>query len=254
MSTASGQLNEAVPAQNGVTFRHTLASLLMIVAMSVVSWLACTSGHVSVRQIEISSCYIGLGVPQRSSVVVIRNEKGTYQQGQEQLDPALVKSFVAALREPPLSKPERLNLGMTPVWLKMHLQSAEEKYAAQFVDAAPDRVELFRTSFTDPHFIEKVVPRLFEGYVFDDYPSATLKVTFENGVIVSARTNSAYLLLLPWEVTSRGTGLSTYNASVSRSLAALLPKDATNRERLSGDDMDVRLAEAVWRCLKPERR
>ena len=253
MNRDSSELDKAAPAKSAATSKGKLAFQFMIAAMSVVSWLACTSGNVSVRQIEIKSYYVGLGVPQRSAAIVIRNERGTYRLGQEQVDPALVKSLVAALREPPLNKPDMLNLGITPVWLKMHIQSAEEKYAAQFIDAAPNQMELFRTSFADPQFIEKVVPGLFEGYVFDDYPSATLKVTFENGFILSAHTHSAHLLLLPWEVTSRGTGLATYNAGISRSLAALLPKDATNRERFNGDDMDVRLAHAVWQCLKPER-
>jgi hypothetical protein len=76
-------------------------------------------------------------------------------------------------------------------------------------------------------------------------------------------------MMLPWEVTSGsggatsggGPSTTTYNANISRALAALMPKKATNRYQLAGDDMGSALTDAVmhyieadWKLLDVENK
>ena len=58
--------------------------------------------------------------------------------------------------------------------------------------------------------------------------------------------------MLPWKIELRGTTHVTFNANISRALVALLPKNAVNRSRISGEGLLDILRTAVDRSLEPE--
>ncbi len=56
------------------------------------------------------------------------------------------------------------------------------------------------------------------------------------GAKLSVCSDSQHPLMLPWKVGKGETAKETYNANVSKALAALLPHDFANREALTSGD------------------
>jgi hypothetical protein len=86
----------------------------------------------------------------------------------------------------------------------------------------------------------------------DDYPSAKVMVTFEDGSAITASSRSYYLFMLPWRLGTGESTVKTYNANISRAVAALMEKGATNRERLQGEGLSTELADAVSSRLRSQ--
>jgi hypothetical protein len=227
----------------------TIYRVLSAIAVLMFATELLCGANPAVRQIQIGSLWGGLGTPQ-STELIIQNHGGKYYLGRKRIDSAAVAALRNALQENAVDKPEPANLGITPEWLLANADAAVTKNNGSFVDALPDQKSLYRNSFTDPAVIDKVVPSLFRYTKFDDYPSAKIVITFEDGSTITASTSSWYLMMLPWEVNSGGTSVKSYNAHVSRAVASLMPKKATNRERLSGDGIDSELAEEVMRYIE----
>ena len=76
----------------------------------------------------------------------------------------------------------------------------------------------------------------------------TSSTRFRPDAYVSSRT--PYQFLLPWKVVRGTETTTTYNADISRALAALMPWKATNRARLNGEGLDRDLADAVSQKIK----
>ena len=168
----------------------------------------------------------GLGDGQRTELV-IHGGGGTYRPSDDRVDPASIENLVAALRQPAVLKPDAGDLGIDQAWLDANAIPAALKNSGDFLEAAPNQQALYRRAFTDLNIIQKVVPSLYDYIKFDDYPSARIVVTFQDGSSVCATTRSYYLLMLPWEVVSGDHTDRTYNADLSRAVAALLPKQAS---------------------------
>jgi hypothetical protein len=220
----------------------------------------CMAQQSRIVKVTIESKWGGLGTPSQTEEVISRVRDG-YRGNHDRIDARTVESLLAALREPTIAAPEPLNLGINQAWLDANAIPAVEKYAGNFDGAAPNQKVLYQTSFTDESLIRRVVPNLFNFSRTDDYPSAKVEVTFEDGSTVSAFSTSQYLFMLPWKVKRGSEEITTYNADVSRAVTALMPKKATNRSRIAGDTLDVNLAEAVmrhiekdWKLLNVENR
>jgi hypothetical protein len=69
---------------------------------------------------------------------------------------------------------------------------------------------------------------------FDDYPDVSIVWIQVDGTTVEASTECQAPLMLPWKVRRNGRTAITWNADISRSLAALLPYGFTNKRRLAG--------------------
>ena len=220
----------------------------------------CMAQQSRIVKVTIESKWGGLGTPSKTEEVISRDRDG-YKGKHDRIDARTVESLLAALREPTIAVPEPLNLGINQAWLDANAIPAVEKYAGNFDGAAPNQKALYQTSFTDESLIRRVVPNLFNFSRTDDYPSAQVEVMFEDGSTVSALSTSQFLFMLPWKVKRGSEEITTYNADVSRAVAALMPKKATNRSRIAGDTLDVNLAEAVmrhiekdWKLLNVENR
>jgi hypothetical protein len=206
----------------------------------------------SVRQILVRSHWVGLSRP-ADTELVIRSDKGGYLLGRRRVDKALVDALVEALQEPEVPRPDLLNLGITKEWLVAHEDpSVESALPFAFEKAASDQKALFHSAFTDPALVAKALPSLFGFVRTDDYPSVEVTVSFDDGSTLSASSHSQYLFMLPWNVARNGGTVVTYNANVSRALAALMPDKAVNRSRISGDGLNTDLAQAVARLIEED--
>src|SRR5436190_22805190 len=91
---------------------------------------------------------------------------------------------------------------------------------------------LFKESFSDLKTIERLLPSWFKFWKSDDYPSIRVTVVFANDKRWVASSDSYYPFMLPWGVSLNGTEQTTYNADISRAIAALMPNRSLNRNRL----------------------
>ena len=208
---------------------------------------ALASAQTSVREIDIDSGWGGLGTPQ-SAHLVIKKLNGDYRLNGKRVDASLIDQLVSALRQPTIEKPDATNLGITPEWCKEHASEVGTRMGSQFESAAPNRKELFIKSFNDPAVVAQVIKDLFGFTRFDDYPGARLKVIFEDDTVIEAKTHSYYAFMLPWQIT--GNNSPTFNAQISRALAALMPKNTVNKERLAGDGFDKEFGQAVMQHIE----
>ena len=205
------------------------------------------------KQVVISSGWGGLGASQKSELTV-RNENGIFKQGHRQIELAAIEALVSALEAAPVEKPDLTNLGVTQSWLAENEDSsvADVSLHMNFAEGAPNQEDLYRHKFEDASFIAKVLPSLFTYIKCDDYPGASVEVHLEDGTKLTARSHSYYLMMLPWEVTSPKGTWRTFNADISRAMAAIMPKKAANRERLAGSELGSQLAEAVMREIEDQ--
>jgi len=232
---------------------------LVLTALSLCATaVAAAENAASVKQIDVRSGWGGLGASQNTEIS-IRSRNRKYYIGRKSVDPALVEELVSALRQPTIAEPSLSNLGVTPQWLRENAIPAAMKASERFTDAAQNQKDLYLTSFNDPAVLQKVVTGLFHFARTDDYPFADIVVTFADGSSLSAESHSWYEFMLPWKLS--GNAEATYNADISRAIAALLPKKATNRERLAGGHFDVAVSESVmsyierqWKLLATENR
>jgi hypothetical protein len=221
---------------------------------------SCVAQQPRIARVTIQSNWGGLGAPSQTEVLIVRDGSG-YESKHDRIDSQLVESLLAALNAPLIAKPELENLGINQAWLEANAIPAVEKYAGSFDDAAANQKALYRASFANEALVRQVIPNLFSFIRTDDYPSAKVEVTFEDGSSVSASSASQYLFMLPWKVKQNGQEVATFNANISRAVAALMPKKSTNRPRIAGQGLDADLAEAVmrhiekdWKLLNVENR
>ena len=228
-----------------------LAAVLVLALRFLAGDMASAADNPAVKKIEITSEWQGLAASLKTRFV-IRSDKSTYRLGRNRVDPVLVDAFVEALRERSLQKLEGDNLGISPPWLKENADAAAKMVI--FENTPQNQKDLFRPSFTDPGFVAKVLPSMFDCVVLDDWPRVRARVIFADGATLSAQTYNAYGMMLPWKVLSAGKTSETYNANISRALAALMPANATNRERLAEGSMVYWLAQAVMRKVRETDR
>lgn len=131
------------------------------------------------------------------------------------------------------------NLGVSREWVerlaaeeraRLEHEGQDEKsfrdaFGTRLEDCAP-RTEVLRallTSYYDP-----------KNRWSDDYPEVRALMTLSSGATVELSSSSQKELMLPWRVTTRSKSRLTYDARVSRALAALLPRDFVEGKRISG--------------------
>jgi hypothetical protein len=243
----------------GATFRNcrfiakvAFLSALFVVAAFLVSdgsAVLAEDGSSVAREIKIESDWGGLG-PSQHTEVIVRRKNGKYYRGHKSVDPRLVEELVSALKQPAVKEPDFVNLGVTPQWRKENAVRAAVKARENFVDGAQNQQDLYVKSFNDDALMGKVLTGMFRTIRTDDYPSVKVEVTLEDGSVLTAMSHSWDDFMLPWGVSGNEGG--TFNADISRAVAALMPKKATNRERLAGEGFDADLAEAVLRYIEKD--
>ena len=214
-----------------------------------VAGVSAQDGSSAAREIKIESRWGGLGSLEQTEVLIRRkNEK--YYRGRKSVDSHLVEELVSALKHPSIPAPDFANLGITPQWIKESAVPAAMKARGSFSDGAQNQQDLYVKSINDEALMRKVVDGMFQFVRTDDYPSVKVEVTLEDGSVLTAATHTWYEFMLPWKVSTNEQ--ATYNANISRAVAALMPKKATNRDRLAGEEFDTSLSEAVMRYIETD--
>jgi len=203
-----------------------------------------------VAQIKIDSGWGGLGVPQRYQVHIVRKSTG-YFAGDKKVDGQLIENLLQALSSPAVPELDLDNLGITQAWLDANAERGVREYAdVVYSAAAPNQQALYLSTFKDVAFMKRLLPSLYGGMWTDDYPWVEVDVIKKDGQKLVVRSEAQQLFMLPWEVTNDGRKIKTWNAEISRSVVALLPVKATNRDRLSGARLPSVLADAVLRSIE----
>jgi len=224
-----------------------LTVILLFLSLSTVTSMAQSR---SVNQIRIVSSWGGLGEGKHSELVVTR-KSGAYLANGKKISDELIVNLLSAIDAHVVAKPDPANLGTTQEWLDANAKKAIKEYAvAYFSLAAPNQRELYFSSFKDPKFIEKVLPRLFNFVASDDYPRVEIELTETDGRVIKVSSRAQPLFMLPWVISGDGKKLETYNADIARAVASLMPKKFANKERLAGDGLGYGLAQAVMDGIK----
>jgi hypothetical protein len=222
----------------------------------------------AIRQITIQSQWRGLGRPQDTKVVIQSRDGSFYANGQE-IDRSQVTALVTALNDPLIPKPSPENLGLTHDWLDARAteivrdaKSREEDDSTYWMigGGSPKQQALFKSSYTDEQFIARTLPELFRCCHTDDWPSVEVTVAYEDGASLLLSAHSQSQFMLPWKI-SDPSSKETFDRNISIAVAALLPKAATNRERLTGDYFPISLAGEVmtkidgrWKLISAEEK
>jgi len=233
---------------------------LLILAVALAAPVSAHAADAAIHQIEIKSSWGGLGKPQNVELLIL-SDNGVYRLGHTRVDSARVESLSASIRQAAQIKPTVENLGLTEEWLANAAEKLER--AAERNDGSDstlyklghgsaDQKALFRRSYIDPNTMAKVLPDIFRCCHTDDYPSVKVTVLYADGSRAVLSSHSQSEFMLPWRVEVGDTSAETFNKSISVALAALMPKKATNRDRISGDGLDLTLAEAVMRGVENE--
>ena len=196
----------------------------------------------AVREITIELSGSGLSSSANQKLFIQSRGDKNYL-GDELVDSNRVESLLAALSSPIIANPQADNLGITHEWLSQKVQEAPR-------NGAPNQQALFKESFSDLKTIEQLMPSCFKFWKSDDYPSMRVTVVFANGKRWIASSDSYYPFMLPWRVSLNGKEQTTYNADISRGIAALMPKGSFNRNRLSDEELKTCLAEAVMTSIE----
>ncbi len=96
----------------------------------------------------------------------------------------------------------------------------------------------------DLNLIANVLPGLFGYDITDILLFCKVEIVFDHGSKLSAESYSYYPFMLPWSM--KGERF-TYNADISRAVAALLPAESVNKSKLAGDELAYDLGFLVMR-------
>ena len=154
----------------------------------------------------------------------------------------LIERLLTAIDEPIMDKVDMRNLGITQSWLDAQAQPALDNYRSshQNFETIPSQQELFLRSFKDISLAEVFIDKYYNGEGWtDDYPQVGLRIIMEDGREIRVYSDSQKQYMLPWKITMDGKRFKTYNADISRAIAALLPEGfyPKDRVRIAGADM-----------------
>jgi len=101
-----------------------------------------------------------------------------------------------------------------------------------------------------------VVRRMFNDTVGEFVFLRTIRVTVifdgdSQAVLYSGSGSNPFML--PWDVTRNGNSITTYNANISRALAALMPPETMNQEYVAGQVFAVEVVDAVRNYIESTR-
>jgi len=214
------------------------------VSLALVSfWLFAASVAVSqthhIQKLVISSSWGGLGPSGRSATTFLLCGDHYVQAGRK-VPVALFESLESSLREPSLSKPNPVNLGISATWLESHFRAATGQTTYfDYSTGSPAQQSLFHDAFVDEKTIQQRLDRVFGSFHTDDYPSIHCELTFTDGkrLILSTASQNAYMI--PWVVEQDSSKAETYNIAISQALFNILPKKFVNRSRLTDEGQFV---------------
>lgn len=214
-----------------------------------------------IREIKITSAWGGLGPFGQSELTITSKNNGYYSKNGK-VEKQLVDDLLKAIDEPEIKEPSLSNLGITQEWLNANAEKGIQEYASGYFSfSVENQKALYYSTFKDLQIMQKLLPSVFRGGWTDDYPRIEIKITELDGTNFIVRSDAQPLFMLPWEINSKNKTFKTYNANIAKTLANLLPKNFTNRERLKGDYLSSKMANLVmdfieddWKRLEVENK
>jgi hypothetical protein len=156
---------------------------------------------------------------------------------------AAIQRLVTAMQAPPQSQIDLTVL--RPAVDNVQAQIDQMFTEVDLPDPPPmfhEKMAAWREALRGPDAVSKALTKGFGATHSDDYPFIKVDVTLSDGSTLSVRSGSQQYLMLPWKRAGSGP---TYSAELSGAIDALLPAEATNKERLEGpispDNLDVLL-------------
>jgi hypothetical protein len=219
--------------------RITLTAVICALLFAV----STTCQEIQWREITIESRHAGIEVS-RDLKLVIQSHNGVIVSGKHRVNPRLVNKLVDSLTSQMLPAPTPSNLGITDAWLNQNVPTA--------LEGTPSQKALLQKTFADPKTVADLLPFAFKFVKFDDYPQLRVTITLKGGGQWICSSNSYYPFMLPWKVNRGDNEESTYNADISRAIAALMPEDSLNRNRLGDEELKEWLSDAVMMRIKEQ--
>jgi hypothetical protein len=181
--------------------------------------------------ITVKTTWSGLGArPNQITDVVISGNRGSYHVNGKNVEDGKVAAFLSAVDEPFIDVPSLENCGITTAWLeKNHLKAIEDATSQKLKSLSPAQIDLFRSRFTDFRFVQTLLENMFYGFHTDDYPRISVRISRRGVDETELESDSQHPWMLPW---FGEPGKAGYNCRISQTLAALLPGNAVNHDRL----------------------
>jgi hypothetical protein len=202
-----------------------------------------------VKRVVIQSAAGGLGGGS-NTLVVIQRKGGKFLSDARPVSAVQVQSLVAALSAAPLTELNMTSLSITDEWLASKVDSQWSSVRARATETSQEK--LFRKSFTNlnlvAHVLPSVLPSLLAPDISDYSAFCKVEVVFNDSSKLSAESYSYSAFMLPWSMKGR----FTFNADISRAIAALLPADSVNKSTLEGDELASQLTYAVMASIERE--
>lgn len=173
-----------------------------------------------IKEINIKSSWTHGKVT--SSRFTLKRDGKTFKGEGKPIDQKLSDALVEAIDAPRVAVPDVDNLGLAPEWVDAHMGR----------DKSPEE-------------LARLIGPLFKFPPPDNKPEVEIEVVLRAGNLFRFRSTSAGPFLLPWRVFRSGTQEATFNAEISRSVAAILPPDFVNRSRLAGESLEKDLQQLL---------
>jgi len=240
---------QAAWVRNRRPSRGRLRASLAAWGMGMCSWLfllACAPPSSSTRvvRLEIHAYYHCGACPPiaRSANLLITCEPRRCVTVGGEVPVELVEAFRVAVIPLVMDHIDLENLGVSGEWVRRlaaqeHARldgenpgkgSFRDEFGTRLDDCAPrtDVLHALLTSYYSPKY-----------YWSDDYPGVNALMTLLSSAKVELSSSSQKEFMLPWRITTRAKSRVTYDARISRALAALLPRDFLERQRIAGEGL-----------------
>jgi hypothetical protein len=210
-------------------------------------------------RIEVESSWSGLAPevigaerPRQRSITILCHENDC--RGADGAIPrSRVAHFLGELIAKPNSGPELSDLGLSNPQLDAIVRLATDLNRSS--ERPAERYEAVRRFLLDRVKLEQLVRKHYDPGTTrtDDSPRISGKASWA-GEDVEFTSTSYRFFMIPWKVSREHSSSTTYNAELSRALAALLPSDFINLNRLRDAWFHHWLVDQAWAAVSAEAR
>jgi hypothetical protein len=210
-------------------------------------------------RIEVTSSWSGLAPeligaerPRQGSITILCDE--TECRAADQTIPrSRVDHFLGQLIAKPSSGPELADLGLSHPQLDAIVRLATDLNRSS--ERPAERYEEVRRFLLDRGKLEQLVRKHYDPgtTTTDDSPRISGKASWA-GEDVEFTSTSYRFFMIPWKVSRKHGSSTTYNVELSRALAALLPPDFVNLNRLGDAWFHHWLVDQAWAAVSAEAR
>ena len=155
--------------------------------------------------------------------------------------PEALERLLLAIEKPPLEHPQPENLGVDLQSLRplarnlMTSPISRDRDALRLRRAGLSESQVIEL-LSDPDALRASLVAYYRGGWTDDSPEFEVRLGLVGGAKIILESKSQMPFMLPWRIQRADPGppFETFDADVSRTLAACLPEDYLNRSRLLG--------------------